>query len=52
MFLNKIVIFIIVFMFSSIASAAAVYKWVDEDGQVHYGSKSKSENAKFTYYLL
>ena len=28
------------------ASAAPVYKWVDEDGQIHYGSKPKSENAK------
>lgn len=27
-------------------NAAPVYKWVDEDGQVHYGSRSDSENAK------
>lgn len=26
--------------------AAQVYKWVDEDGQVHYGSKPKSKDAK------
>ena len=28
------------------ANAAPVYKWVDEDGQVHYGSKPKSKSAK------
>jgi hypothetical protein len=28
------------------AHAGAVYKWVDEDGQVHYSSKPKSKNAK------
>ncbi|MDH5600479.1 MAG: DUF4124 domain-containing protein [Gammaproteobacteria bacterium] len=27
-------------------NAASVYKWVDEDGQVHYGSKPKSKSAK------
>ena len=26
--------------------AASVYKWVDEDGQVHYGSRPKHEDAK------
>ena len=26
--------------------AAPVYKWVDEDGQVHYGSRPKHEDAK------
>ena len=28
------------------ANAAPVYKWVDEDGQVHYGSKPKDKSAK------
>ena len=27
-------------------NAAPVYKWVDEDGQVHYGSRANSKNAK------
>lgn len=28
------------------ANAAPVYKWTDEDGQVHYGSKPKDKSAK------
>ena len=32
MFLNKIFIFLIVFLFSQLANAATVYKWADEDG--------------------
>jgi len=27
-------------------TAAQIYKWVDEDGQVHYGRKPKDKNAK------
>ena len=27
-------------------NAAKVFKWVDEDGQVHYGSRANSKNAK------
>jgi len=27
-------------------TAAQIYKWIDEDGQVHYGSKPKDKNAK------
>ena len=46
MFLNKIFIFLIVFLFSQLANAETVYKWVDEDGQVHFGSKAGSKNAK------
>ena len=30
----------------NMAQAATVYKWVDEDGQVHYGSKPKQKNAE------
>lgn len=30
----------------SITNAATVYKWIDEDGQVHYGHKAKNDNAK------
>ena len=46
MFLNKIFIFLIVLLFSQLANAETVYKWVDEDGQVHFGSKAGSKNAK------
>lgn len=28
------------------AKAETVYKWIDEDGQVNYGSRSDQENAK------
>jgi len=28
------------------AAAAPVYKWIDEDGQVHYGSKAEHKNAE------
>lgn len=28
------------------AAAAPVYKWIDEDGQVHYGSRPDNKNAK------
>ena len=28
------------------AMAASIYKWIDEDGQVHYESKAKNKNAK------
>jgi len=28
------------------ATAAPVYKWIDEDGQVHYGSRPDNKNAK------
>ena len=28
------------------AIAAPVYKWIDEDGQVHYGNRSDNKNAK------
>lgn len=38
-------IFLTVQMFNS-AMAAPVYKWVDVDGQVHYGSKPNDKNAK------
>lgn len=31
---------------SSQLIAAPVYKWIDEDGQVHYGSKPKSKDAE------
>ena len=37
--------FLIVQIFNS-AMAAPVYKWVDVDGQVHYGSKPNDKNAK------
>lgn len=31
---------------SPVVTAAPIYKWVDEDGQVHYGSKPQDESAK------
>jgi len=32
--------FILIQVLNTAAAAAPVYKWVDEDGQVHYGSKA------------
>jgi len=41
------VFFISVFtLFINTAQAATVYKWVDEDGQVHYGSKPRHKDAE------
>ena len=31
---------------SLLVTAAPIYKWVDEDGQVHYGSKPLSDDAR------
>ena len=30
----------------NMSGAATVYKWIDEDGQVHYGSRSQNKSAK------
>lgn len=38
-------IMVLVLMLNTV-DAAEVYKWVDEDGQVHYGSKPKDKSAK------
>ena len=46
MFLSKSFIFIIMLLFSQLANAETVYKWVDEDGQVHFGGKAGSKDAK------
>ena len=46
MFLHKIFIFFIVLLFSQLVNAETVYKWVDEDGQVHFSSKAGSKDAK------
>ena len=46
MLLNKIFIFIIVLLFSQLANAETIYKWVDEDGQAHFGSKAGSKDAQ------
>ena len=48
MILNKLFFSIVITLMPllSTASAATVYKWVDEDGQVHYGHKAKNDNAK------
>ena len=45
--LNKKLLYsFFIFISVNVANAASVYKWVDEDGQVHYGSQPKHENAK------
>ena len=46
MFLHKIFIFVIVLLSSQLANAETVYRWVDEDGQVHFSSKAGSKDAK------
>lgn len=44
---NKILFFLfLTLLVTPVLNATSVYKWVDEDGQVHYGSKSDSKNAK------
>ena len=45
---SKSIIFYLFFYFilTSLLNAEIVYKWVDEDGQVHYGSKADNKNAK------
>lgn len=47
MYKNKLIILCIAF-FSLVTglNAATVYKWVDEDGQVHYGNKAQHKSAK------
>jgi hypothetical protein len=48
--LNKIFFhlsfFIILASMFNIANAGTVYKWIDEDGQVHYGSRTERDDAK------
>ena len=49
--LNKILYYflfalILTPMLNNTANAATVYKWIDEDGQVNYGSKSEHDDAK------
>ena len=48
MIFNKLLFSILITLISSlsIASATTVYKWIDEDGQIHYGEKTKNDNAK------
>ena len=47
MILNKFLLFfILMLLVAPRINAATVYKWIDEDGQVHYGSKSDNKNAK------
>jgi len=45
--INKI-LFLLLFLIQiiNVAHADTVYKWVDEDGQVHYGSRTDHKNAK------
>lgn len=47
--MNKLVIhflLIIACSYSTNVYAAQVYKWIDDNGQVHYGSKPPTKNAK------
>jgi len=46
MFLHKVFVFVIVLLSSQLANAETVYKWVDEDGQVHFSRKAGSKDAK------
>ena len=44
---NKLLFFsFILIQTLNTATAAPVYKWIDEDGQVHYGSRPDNKNAK------
>jgi len=43
---NTIIVFLFLMPLVSIANAATVYKWIDEDGHVHYGHKTENEDAK------
>lgn len=44
---NKLLFFSFILMqMLNTATAAPVYKWIDEDGQVHYGSRAEHKNAK------
>lgn len=45
-FIKYIILLSAVFISSQTLNAATVYKWVDEDGQVHYGSKPATQNAE------
>lgn len=48
--INKSLIYIfmtfMVLPLLSNVNAATVYKWTDEDGQIHYGHKTENKNAK------
>ena len=46
MFLSKTFIFTIVLLLSQLVNAETIYKWVDKDGQVHFGGKAGSKDAK------
>ena len=42
----SILVFAILISIVSTASATTVYRWVDEDGHVHFGSRAENEKAK------
>jgi hypothetical protein len=47
MSLNKtFMVLIINLIFSNAVNAATVYKWIDKDGQVHYGGKATNKKAE------
>lgn len=41
--LNKIFLVVILFSITTYINAASVYKWIDEDGQVNYGSRPENK---------
>jgi hypothetical protein len=46
--LNQLIIYSILILVGMLSpvNAATIYKWIDEDGHVHYGSRAEQENAK------
>jgi hypothetical protein len=47
MYPNKILFyFFFIFILVNATNATTIYKWIDEDGQVHYGSRAEKEGAK------
>jgi len=41
-----IIVFSLLINMCSVANATTVYRWVDEDGLVHFGNKAENEKAK------
>lgn len=41
-----LLLFFLMLQSTVVVEAAPVYKWIDESGQVHYGSKPKDNNAE------
>ena len=43
---KKLLLSLVLIMIVPTVSATSIYRWVDDDGQVHFSSKPKSNNAK------